>query len=63
MNAKNNDQKEEMTKYKRLLDKVSNKIDIWHHNSVKQTFEQDEDYIELDKSPTRFDSSSSSERP
>lgn len=28
---------EEMKEYKRLLDKVSNKIDLWHMNSFKQT--------------------------
>jgi hypothetical protein len=50
--------------YKTLLNEVSRKIDQWH---AKNTFENqadqkkffnDDDYVELDRSPTKFESSS-----
>ena len=49
--------------YKNLLKKVSNKIEEWHDKRQckleqrNERFVKDEDYVELDASPTKFDSS------
>ena len=44
------------------MDKVSKKIDRWHDekqdNKEDNIFERDEEYMEQDRSPTNFDSSS-----
>lgn len=60
-----------MKKYKTLLNKVSKKIDKWHEKNQRMVaiedpaqlshrkFSRDEDYIEIDHSPTNFESSSS----
>ena len=50
--------------YKKLLIKVSNKIDKWHVDvgqnvDVKEHFAHDADFIERDNSPTKFDTTSS----
>lgn len=53
----------EMTEYKRLLDRVTNKIDIWHKSITekkKGKFKHDEDFIDLQPSPTKFHSKCSS---
>lgn len=58
-NSQTEDEKD-MVKYKRLLDKVSRKIDQWHDekkNQNKEKFIKDDDYIEADGSPTHFSSS------
>ena len=52
----------DLSNYKRLLDKVSSKIDKWHldqnhHNKVQ--FTKDDEYVEDEKSPTNFSTSSS----
>ncbi len=41
------------------LDKVAKKIDRWHESKSKNPdkFENDEEYVELDHSPTNFSSS------
>lgn len=48
-----------MANYKRLLNRVTKKIEKWHDqkSKLKECFENDEEYIEHEKSPTRFDSS------
>ena len=49
--------------YKKLLSKVSNKIDKWYEkrqedqNCMNERFSRDEDYVELAESPSKFDSS------
>jgi hypothetical protein len=53
----------DLSNYKRLLDKVSNKIEKWHHDHKhrnKVLFTKDDEYIEDEKSPMTFSSSSSS---
>jgi hypothetical protein len=44
------------------LDKVSLKIDKWHiknqNNKEELLFSKDEEYVELDRSPTNFETSS-----
>lgn len=48
------EEEKEMANYKRLLDKVTKKIDQWHDEKVrlgKQQFERDDEYIEIDGSP------------
>jgi hypothetical protein len=56
---------EQFVNYKRLLQKVTNKIERWHEKTEitgnKEHFEKDEEYIELDCSPTKFDTSSEEE--
>ena len=53
--------------YKNLLNKVSNKIEEWHDKrqckleQLNERFVKDEDYVELDASPTKFDSSDNDE--
>ena len=45
------------------MDKVSQKIDKWHEEKGlmnKESFKKDEEYVEMDRSPTRFSSVSSS---
>ena len=47
--------------YKTLLKKVSRKIDQWHGaEEIQEKFYNDGDYVELDRSPTKFESSSGS---
>ena len=49
-----------MQKYKRLLDKVTKKIDKWHDEKDGRNiekFEKDSDYIEAERSPGNFSSS------
>ncbi len=61
----------DISQYKRLvtlfqmnfqLDKVSSKIEKWHSlnqaNREDLFFQRDEEYVEMDRSPTNFDSSS-----
>lgn len=45
------------------LDKVTKKIDRWHDqkSKSKECFEKDEEYVELDRSPTNFESSDDEE--
>ena len=53
---------EDMEQYKRLLDKVSSKINKWHKGKYlnhKSTFEFDEEYFEGEASPTRFSNENS----
>ena len=48
-----------MQKYKRLLDKVTNKIDKWHDGKKNgEQFVKDDDFIEVERSPTHFSSTS-----
>ena len=53
--------------YKNLPNKVSNKIEEWHDKrqckleQLNERFVKDEDYVELDASPTKFDSSDNDE--
>ena len=48
--------------YKRLLQRVTNKIDKWYDKRQgdselqNEKFSRDEDYVELDQSPSHFDS-------
>lgn len=56
----------EFQEYKTLLNKVSRKIDKWHERTSvpdmkKGTFENDGDYVEIDNSPSKFESSSDEE--
>lgn len=54
---------ENMEEYKRLLDRVTDKIDIWHQSVIdrkKGRFQRDEDFIEIEASPTKFHSNCSS---
>jgi hypothetical protein len=44
------------TKYVRLLDKVSKAIDKWKQRKEKRDFINDEDFIERQGSPNKFDS-------
>lgn len=49
----------ELEEYKFLLERVTNKIDDWHKSVVekrKGKFKRDEDFIELQPSPTKFHS-------
>jgi len=52
-----------LAKYKRLLNRVTKKIDKWHEekSKLKECFQRDEEYIEHEQSPTQFDSSSEEE--
>lgn len=53
----------QLDEYKILLDKVTNKIDDWHKSIVekrKGKFKRDEDFIDLQPSPTKFHSDCSS---
>ena len=51
------DEDREMQKYKRLLDKVTNKIDKWHDAKKDgEQFEKDDEFIEVERSPTHFSS-------
>ena len=52
--------------YKNLLSRVTRKIEKWHNKYGKETmhkefFARDEEFIELDNSPTKFETSSSEE--
>jgi hypothetical protein len=61
INISRND--ENMEEYKRLLDRVTDKIDVWHQSIIdrkKGKFERDEDFIEIEASPTKFHSNCSS---
>ena len=47
--------------YKKLLSKVANKIDKWHEkrqgdSELNEKFSRDEDFIELEQSPSKFES-------
>ena len=52
----------DLSNYKRLLDKVSSKIERWHRGLAHQNrvlFTKDDEYVEDEKSPTSFSTSSS----
>lgn len=54
---------EQLEEYKQLLDRVTNKIDIWHrelHQEKRGKFQNDGDFIGLQPSPTKFQSDWSS---
>ena len=59
------EEKREKDQYWRLLDKVSRKIDKWYEETQmeknQESFKRDEEFVELDHSPTHFDSLSSRE--
>ena len=47
--------------YKKRLNKVANKIDKWYDkrqcdSELYQRFSKDEDYVEIDESPSKFES-------
>jgi hypothetical protein len=44
-----------------LLNKVTRKIDTWHKQIGKETFENDADFVENENSPSKFDTSSEEE--
>ena len=53
--------------YKRLLQRVTNKIEKWYDKRqgdselLNEKFSRDEDYVELDQSPSHFDSTDEEE--
>jgi len=48
-------------RYKKLVNKVSNKIENWYKNraNVREFFTNDDEFEELDRSPTKFETSGS----
>lgn len=59
-NGNYSDEEQDMQKYKRLLDKVTKKIDKWHDEKNlrdQEKFELDDEFIEVEGSPMNFSSS------
>jgi len=59
-------EKEKNNQYKRLLDKVSSKIDKWYSEVQTQkvgVFRRDDEFIEIEHSPTKFDTDSEEDSP
>lgn len=59
-NGNYSDEEKDMQNYKRLLDKVTKKIDKWHDEKDGrdlEKFEKDSEYIEVEGSPAHFSSS------
>lgn len=52
-----------MLNYKGLLNKVSRKIDVWHEQIGKEKFQNDNDFVEDECSPSKFETSSEDEEP
>ena len=64
--AQNYFENPEFQEYKNLLSRVTRKIEKWHSKfgskeMHKEFFARDEEFIELDNSPTKFETSSEEE--